>query len=208
MSQRQELIDYLNGDSQTDQARARLASEGPRIVPQLLEALLDVLKALGRYAAAQASSFDAENQIDRAASRASKLVVTIASASAYHDKETAAKLIEGIHHANPSIRALAVMLGIPISDIALLQAIVQCFADDAEYLPKLAASIYLMAVADSTDRISSAAHRVASDWISQVATRKWKQLVRKVNYTSGNEDESTRRAIIGMGAMFREIAAS
>jgi len=205
MSQRQELINYLNGDSQADQARVHLAAQGPAVIPQLLEALLDVLKALGRYAATQVNSFDAENKMDLAAGRAWQLISAVASVSPQNSAAAADCLIQGIRSSNPNIRALAAQLGTAegIESETYLRTVAQCFVNDSDYLPKMAAAIFLAGVTDGSDQVTQMARGLASDWINQYAERKYRFLVQKSAHI---DDEWGRKMVIGTGAVYREIA--
>jgi hypothetical protein len=206
MSQ-QELINYLNGDSQADQARAYLAAQGPTIIPQLLEALLEVLKALGRYAATQANSFDAENKIDLAAGRAWQLIAAVASVSPQNSVAAADRLIQSIRSSNPDIRALAIQLGTAegIESETYLRTVAHCFVNDSAYLPKLAAAIFLAGSTDGSDNLTQAARGIASDWITGYAVPKYRFLVQK---SAQIEDEWAGKMVIGIGAVYREIARS
>jgi len=207
MVQKHLLVDYLNGTSHEDQARRSPITEGPDIIPQLLEVHLELLKTWGRYAATQASSQETEEQIDRSTHRALTLVTSIASVSAQYSVKAAIRLDDGMRHPNPNIRALAVLLcmaeGLPPGTCS--QAIMRCFIHDEEYLPKLAASI-CMAVADPPERILEIADGVVSDWVNRYVVRTYPHLYRKVQSTLRNEDERMRVMGIGMGAVYREIA--
>jgi hypothetical protein len=212
MSQRQELINFLNGDTQADQARTHLAAQGPAVIPQLVEALLDVLKALGRYAATQASSYDAENKIDLAAGRAWSLVTSIALASPESGSRASTGLKLGLRGGNPNMRAVCVLLGSAegTESDAYLQAIANCFLNDSVYLPKVAAAIYLAAFTDGTDNLTQMARGVASDWINGYAVPKYPRLAQTAAQMDPAQivNEWTQKMVIGFGAVYREIAHS
>lgn len=207
MAQKHILVGYLNGSSHEDPARRSLVTEGPGIIPQLLEVHLELLKTWGRYAATQASSLETEDQIDRSTYRALTLVTSIASVSAQHTMKAAARLDDGMQHPNPNIRTLAVLLCMAeeLPPGTCSQAIMRCFIHDEEYLPKLAASI-CMAVADPPERILKIADGVVSDWVNGYVVRTYPHLYRKVQSALRNEDERMRVMGIGMGAAYREIA--
>jgi hypothetical protein len=207
MSHQRELTDYLNGSDET-QARRRLAAEGPDIIPELLEVLPEVVKAWGRYAATQASSASAEDQIDRTGKRASELVEAIASVSSQQATKAADRLVDGMHNRSASIRTVAALLCVSneLPASAYLQTVVQRFGEELEYLPKLAATICIAADRNAPERVLKLADGVASDWVRGYVLQKYPNLAYKVQGAVAGEDEWLRTAVIGMGAVYREIA--